>query len=131
MARPFSCLVLSPGELETSGTAIAAARAGGIGILDATRCAPEELPLLQARLGELMTLTPSDAQIGLRIGIAQLRRFKPLISGLTSRPSSILLAPTVEWPACPPSPRHHDGGPSVGECRSPPVGGPLPSDRAL
>ena len=91
MARLFSCLVLSPGELATSGPAIAAARAGGIGILDATRCAPEELPLLQARLGELVTQTPSDARIGLRIGIAQLRRFKPLISRLASRPYVLIL----------------------------------------
>jgi acyl transferase domain-containing protein/NAD(P)H-dependent flavin oxidoreductase YrpB (nitropropane dioxygenase family)/NAD(P)-dependent dehydrogenase (short-subunit alcohol dehydrogenase family) len=85
LGRLFTCLTLTPGELATPGLAIAAARAGGVGILDATRCSTGELPALEALVGELMSGTPADSAIGLRLGLAQLRRAKPLLSALQSR----------------------------------------------
>jgi NAD(P)H-dependent flavin oxidoreductase YrpB (nitropropane dioxygenase family) len=87
----FNCFVLSPGELATPGAAIAAARAGGVGILDATRCPTDELPGLEARLGELLARAPTDCTVGLRLGVAQLRRTRTLVSALQSRAHVLIL----------------------------------------
>ncbi|HLJ21764.1 MAG TPA: SDR family NAD(P)-dependent oxidoreductase [Stellaceae bacterium] len=87
----FSCLALSPGELATPGLAIAAARAGGIGIVDAVRCSAAELPGIKAHLGELLDKTPTQSLIGLRLGVTQLRRAKPLLSMLAARRHILIL----------------------------------------
>jgi len=89
--RSFTCLALSPGELARADVAIAAARAGGVGILDASRCTADEFPALEARFGELLARTPAESLIGLRLGLAQLRRAKPLLSALASRPHVLIL----------------------------------------
>ncbi len=91
LARAFSCLVYSPGELSSPRPAIAAARAGGIGVLDATRCTPDELPSLEANLGKLIAHAPAESIIGLRLGVAQLRRFKPLLAALAPRAHVLVL----------------------------------------
>ena len=89
--RTFTCFALSPGELATPSVAIAAARAGGVGILDATRCSTDEFSALEARLGELLANTPTDSTVGLRLGVAQLRRAKTLLSAFQSRPHVLIL----------------------------------------
>ena len=91
LGRSFTCLALSPGELATPGAAIAAARAGGVGILDLTRCAPEGLPALEARVGELIAQTSAESTIGLRLGLGQLRRATPLLSALAPRAHVVIL----------------------------------------
>jgi len=91
LGRTFTCLALAPGELAVPGAAIAAARAGGIGVLDVTRCGAEVLPELEARLRQLAAQTPADSTIGLRLGVAQLRRARPLLSVLASKAHVLLV----------------------------------------
>jgi acyl transferase domain-containing protein/NAD(P)H-dependent flavin oxidoreductase YrpB (nitropropane dioxygenase family)/NAD(P)-dependent dehydrogenase (short-subunit alcohol dehydrogenase family) len=90
--RQFDCLVLSPGEIEGSGLAVAAARAGGVGVLDLARCRPGELPDLERRLRTLIAQVSAEARIGLRLDSAQIAWASPLLDLLDGRPHWLILA---------------------------------------
>ncbi|MFN2267493.1 MAG: hypothetical protein ABR533_04395, partial [Desulfonatronovibrio sp.] len=70
----FDVIVITPGHLDHAQTAIAAAKAGGLGVLDYTFSpanTPAQREHIQANLKSLLTGTKPEHRIGLKLSIAQ------------------------------------------------------------
>src|SRR5947207_224656 len=96
MIDRFRCLTISPINLADAGLAIATARAGGVALLDREFCRDEELSIANSNLASLLTLTGSDAEVGLRLRVDQIASSQTLLSQLQARPHWLIVA---DWKA--------------------------------
>lgn len=88
----FSCLSLTPIESAHVGPAAAAARAGGVALLDAEFCREEDSARAGANLERLLELAGRSAPVGLRLTADQVAARRGWLERLAARPHWLILA---------------------------------------
>lgn len=81
----FTCFSISPIELAHPGIAIATSRAGGVGVLDAEFCRPEQLDCALNNWVHFLASVNPQAEVGLRLHISQLTSHATLLKALQGR----------------------------------------------
>jgi acyl transferase domain-containing protein/NAD(P)H-dependent flavin oxidoreductase YrpB (nitropropane dioxygenase family)/acyl carrier protein len=94
--NPFTCLSLSPIELDRPSLAVATTRAGGIGVLDREFCSDRDLGKAARNLDKLLELVDELAAVGLRLRVDQIAQSQILLKRLCTRPHWIILCGWTE-----------------------------------
>ena len=89
--QDFTCLSVTPAELEHPGLAVATARAGGVGVLDREFCRDADLPRAHDNLTRLLELTGEAASVGLRLRADQSASSRALLELLGGRRHWLIL----------------------------------------
>ncbi len=87
----FTCLSLSPIELTHPGLAIAASRAGGVGVLDREFCSQGNLNKAIRNLEKLLNSVKPNESVGLRLRLDQIAESQELLAMLDRRAHWLIL----------------------------------------
>ncbi len=85
MMNLFRCFALIPAGLTHAKVAIAAARAGGVGLLDLEFSHKNEQELVLSNWQQLLNFTKPEEEIGLRLKENQVAHYKTLLSDFAKR----------------------------------------------
>jgi acyl transferase domain-containing protein/NADP-dependent 3-hydroxy acid dehydrogenase YdfG/predicted hotdog family 3-hydroxylacyl-ACP dehydratase len=88
-SQAFDIIALAPAGWAHPGVAVAAARAGGIGLLDLEFCTDEARALANFR----RLLAATDGRVGIQSGIAHLSLVDQLVALAGERPLTLVIAP--------------------------------------
>lgn len=88
----FGMMVLSPGQLAHPGLAVATARSGGVGLIDAAYCTDSQLERAAHNLRMLAAKTSAPQQIGLRIRADQLAVAQAWLAPLAARRHVVIVS---------------------------------------
>ena len=81
----FTCLSLTPINLEHPGIAVATVRAGGVSILDRELCPDKDLEIATKNLDQLLKLVGNQGAIGLRLKVEQISSSLGLLNALAKQ----------------------------------------------
>ena len=87
----FTCLSLTPINLEHPGVALATVRAGGVGILDREFCPDKDLEIATKNLDQLLKLVGNQSTVGLRLTAGQISSSLGLLNALAKQPHYLIL----------------------------------------
>ena len=88
----FTCLSLTPIELEHPGIAVATVRAGGVGVLDLEYCSKEKLELAKVNLKLFLKSVDNSSTVGLRLKMEQVATSVELINALCNQPYVLIIS---------------------------------------
>ena len=87
----FTCLSLTPINLEHPGVVVATVRAGGVGILDREFCPDKDLEIATKNLDQLLKLVGNQSTVGLRLTAGQISSSFGLLNALAKQPHYLIL----------------------------------------